>query len=344
MPSGKDSRGQVLRGVHAKCGHALHTYLLTGVCLGTERVITMSVANCLGLDDIDGPAMVAASVAWQRWCHQNPDLAVVDDLLDLPDWTRGASTATKGGLLARLHLLAQDDAEAAAVLAWLLLPGATRLADSLRDLSPDIDALTAGELWLQIRTRPAERCVAATLLRAVRRSLLAELGHAEAAHRRDRAWANTTLCDNAEDLDLLAGLPELNPDAVFESSHLVQHALLGGVLNLADASLLQELTDAAHEQRAPARRGRAGLTSPAVVEHITHYRPVSARSVRRRASMLMDRLGRYAKDERLIEDLRAFVAAHELPPMSLDEVLEEYLWQHIEEHVDEDHREFDMSA
>lgn len=304
----------------------------------------MSVAKCLGIDDIDGPAMVAASAAWQRWCHQDPELAVVDDLLDLPDWTRGASTATKDGLLVRLHRLAQDDAEAAVVLVWLLVPGATRLADSLRDLSPDIDALTAGELWLQIRKRPAERCVATSVLRAVRRSLLAELGHAEAAQRHDRTWANTTLCDNAEDLDLLAGLPDLDADAVFESSHLVQHALIAGVLSLPDASLLQELAAAAHEQSAPARRGRAGLTSPAVVEHITRYRPVSARSARRRASMLMDRLGRYANDERLIEDLRAFVAAHDLPPMSLDEVLEEYLWQHIEEYADAGRRELDVSA
>ena len=304
----------------------------------------MSVAKCLGLDDVDGPAIVAAAVAWQRWCHQEPDMAVVDELLDLPDWTRRAPTAAKDALLARLHRMAQDDAEAAAVLAWLLLPGATRLADSLRDLSPDIDALTAGEFWLQIRTGPAQRCVAATILRDVRRSLLAELGNAEAARRRDRTWANTTLCDNAEDLDLLAGLPDLDADAVFESSLLVQRALLGGVLNLTDASVLQELADAAAEQQAPARRGRAGLTSPAVVEFVTRYRPGSARSVRRRASVLMDRLGWYAKENRLVEDLGAFVAAHELSPMSLDEVLEEYLWQHIEEYADASHRVLDESA
>jgi hypothetical protein len=221
-------------------------------------VITMSVATCLGLDDVDGPAMEAAGEAWQRWCHQEPELAVVDDLLDLPDWTRRVSTATKDDLLARLSQLAQNDAEAAVVLAWLLLPGVTRLADSLRDLSPDIDALTAGELWLQIRTVPSQRCVAANILRAVRRSLLAELGRTEAAQRRDRTWASTTLCDNAADLDLLAGLPELPADAVFESSHLVQHALLGGVLSLPDASLLQQLAVAAAEHAAPARRGRAG--------------------------------------------------------------------------------------
>lgn len=304
----------------------------------------MSVATCLGLDDVDGPAMAAAGEAWQRWCHQEPELAVVDDLLDLPDWTRRVSTATKDDLLARLSQLAQDDAEAAVVLAWLLLPGVTRLADSLRDLSPDIDALTAGELWLQIRTAPSQRCVAANILRAVRRSLLAELGHTEAAQRRDRTWASTTLFDNAADLDLLAGLPELPADAVFESIHLVQHALLGGVLSLPDASLLQQLALAAAEHSAPARRGRAGLTSPAVVEFVTRYSPQSARSVRRRASTLMDRLGRYANEERLVDDLRHFVAAHDLPPMSLDEVLEEYLWQHIEVYVNARDREIDESA
>lgn len=86
----------------------------------------MSVAKCLGLDDVDGPAMAAAAVAWQRWCHQEPELAVVRALIDLPDWTRRASTVTKDGMLVHLHRLAQDDSEAAVVLAWLLLPGATR--------------------------------------------------------------------------------------------------------------------------------------------------------------------------------------------------------------------------
>jgi hypothetical protein len=60
--------------------------------------------------------------------------------------------------------------------------------------------------------------------------------------------------------------------------------------------------------------------------------------------MLMDRLGRYAKENRLVEELRAFVAAHELPPMGLDEVLEEYVWQHIEECANASHRELDESA
>lgn len=304
----------------------------------------MSVAKCLGLDDVHGPALAAAAAAWQRWCHQDPDLAVVDELLDLPDWTRRASTGATDVLLAGLHRRAQDDAEAAVVLAWLLLPGAARLADNLRDLSPDIDSLTAGELWLRVRTEPAERCIAATILRNVRRALLAELGHGDAAQRHDRTWASTLLCDSVETLDLIAGLGDLDADAVFESSQLVQQALLAGVLSLADASLLQELASVAARQSAPARRGRAGLTTPAVVDIVSRYSPASARSVRRRASVLFDRLRRYASEERLVDGLRDFVAAHELPPMGLDDVLEEYLWQHIEEYADAGHCDLDGSA
>src|SRR5919198_6290779 len=103
----------------------------------------MSVAKCLGLDEVDGPAMVAASVAWQRWCHQDPELAVVDDLLDLPGWTRRVTTATKDALLAGIHRLAMNDAEAATVLAWLLLPGVSKLASQLADLTREVDALVA---------------------------------------------------------------------------------------------------------------------------------------------------------------------------------------------------------
>ena len=42
----------------------------------------------------------------------------------------------------------------------------------------------------------------ADLTREEARAAVAELGHAEAAQRRDRTWASTTLCDNAADLDL----------------------------------------------------------------------------------------------------------------------------------------------
>ncbi len=44
-----------------------------------------------------------------------------------------------------------DDPDAARVaLVWLLIPGATALADRLRDLSPEIDGLVAGQLWIEV--------------------------------------------------------------------------------------------------------------------------------------------------------------------------------------------------
>lgn len=295
----------------------------------------MSVAKCLGLDDVDGPALRAAAVAWQRWCHENPELAVVDDLSDLPGWTRRVDATTKDPLLAHLHLLAQQNAEAAVVLAWLLLPGATRLANGLRDLSPDIDALTASELWLQIRSRPAKRCVAATILREVRRALLDELGHGDSARRNDKVMANTWVCDDDALLDSLASVPDQETNADSQSGHLVQAALLAGAISYSDASLLHQLAVAADEHATPSRRGRGGLTAPKAVESAMRFRKVPTRTVRRRAAAALDQLGAFAQDERIVEDLQDFVAMHDLPPVELAELLELYFWDHFEEYAAE---------
>ena len=275
--------------------------------------------------------MRAAAVAWQRWCHQDPELAVVDDLFDLPTWTRRVGATTKDPLLAHLHLLAQQDAEAAAVLAWLLLPGATRLANALRDLSPDIDALTASELWVQIRSRQAKRCIAATILREVRRALLDELGHGDSARKRDKVWANTWVCDDDAVLDSPASVPDLETNADSQSGHLVQAALLAGAISYDDASLLHQLAQAADEQAAPSRRGRGGLTAPAAVESAMRFRKVPTRTVRRRATAALDQLGAFAREQRIVGDLRDFVSTHDLPPVELAELLELYFWDHFDQ-------------
>lgn len=295
----------------------------------------MSVAECLGLEDVDGPVLAAAAVAWQRWCHRAPELAVVDDLLDLPGWTRRAPTATKDGLLAHLHLLAQQDAEAAVVLAWLLLPGATRLANGLRDLSPDIDALTAGELWLQVRSRPAKRCVAATILRDVRRALLDELGHGDSVRRNDKVWGNTWVCDDDAVLDSLASVPDQEADAASQAGHLVQAALLAGAISYNDVSLLHQLAMAADEQAAPSRRGRGGLTAPAAVESAMRFRKVPTRTVRRRATAALEQLEVFAREQGIVNELRDFVVTHDLPPVELAELLELYFWDHFQEYAEE---------
>lgn len=279
--------------------------------------------------------MVAAALAWPRWCHLMPDLAVVDDLLDLPKWTRRVETTTKDSLLVMLHRLSQDDAEAATVLAWLLLPGASRLASRLGDLSPDIDALTAGELWLRIRSQPVRRCVAATILREVRRALLDELGHGDSARRTDKTWAKTWICDDDAVLDSLASMTGHEATAESESGHLIQAALLAGAISYEDASLLHQVAMAADEHATPSRRGRGGLTSPIAVESAMRFGNMATRTARRRAAMSLDQLGAFARDEHIVEDLQNFVATHDLPPVELAELLELYFWDHFDERAAE---------
>ena len=53
--------------------------------------------------------------------------------------------------MARLAALAVEDDDAAVALAWLLVPGAKRVAAKLHDLSDDIDGLVAGQLSVEIR-------------------------------------------------------------------------------------------------------------------------------------------------------------------------------------------------
>src|SRR5689334_9459181 len=109
----------------------------------------MDLAKCLGVGDLDSPLMLAARAAWRRWCAEDPALGVVVELEELRDWTRQASRAAKDAVLARLAALTATEAEAVTTLAWLLVPGAARIAIELRDLHPDIDAMVAGQLWIE---------------------------------------------------------------------------------------------------------------------------------------------------------------------------------------------------
>ncbi len=129
-----------------------------------------------------------------------------------------------------------------------------------------------------------------------------------------------------------------------ESGFLVQAAVLDGAITSSDANLLLSLSQAAKELGSPARRGRAGLMAPAVIDAVTSQWPTSARSVRRRVGEIIERLGKFARDRQVGDDLSDFLATHELPPVEMAEFLELYLWDHIDEYLDEFHREFDESA
>lgn len=285
----------------------------------------MRLASCLGVEDVESPLMRQARAAWRQWCAVEPDLGVVDDLRDLPAWTSRATPRDKDDLLARLATRATREPLAASALSWLLVPGATVLANELRDLSPDFDAIVAGHLWLTITDRHAAtgRGVARAILNDTRRQVLAELGVCEHARRHDRAWAATVTLDR---LDGLAPTIEddtgcADPEA--ELADLLDAAVCAEAVTVAERGLLVDLAAAACEAGAPLRRGRAGLTSPAVAQHVSRGWAVSGRTLRRRTVEILERLTEYAHARADDALLAAWDAAH---PWDISHVFEEDIW------------------
>jgi hypothetical protein len=275
----------------------------------------VSVADRLGLQDLEGVLMGDARVAWRRWCAEDFALGVVGELDDLPEWTRHAPLAAKDDVLARIAALTAAEQDAVTVLAWLLVPGATRIAAELADLHPDIDSLVAGQLWIEI-SRAYElvgcRGVARAILRRTRSAVMGELGVGDAGDRRDRAWAHAV--PDEQELTTLT-TEESEPVADYTLLELLKAAYVDRVAIGFDLRLLWDLAQVADRLGAPAHRGRMGLTTPAVVEAFAAERHLNARSVRRRACEVLDRLQEYVSVRDDAEALAHWKLQH--PPVVL---------------------------
>lgn len=251
------------------------------------------MADYFGFDDPESPLFARARAAWPRWCADEPTLDVVDDLCDLRDWTRRVGHRVKDEVMVTLVALARDDEVAAVAVAWLLMPGATRLADRLRDLDPEIDALVAGELWLEVREahRFKPRWIARTILNEVARAVQAELGIGDAGRRKDRAWSMSACLEQFGEND--TRMEPVRRDSREELMDLLSTAFCDHAIEGRDMWLLYELAVEANRRGAPMHRGRFGLTSPAVVDAVCGDRSESERTVRRRASKALDALAAY---------------------------------------------------
>ena len=80
----------------------------------------MSVAKCLGVDDLDAPNMQGVRAEWPRWQGVEPALNVVDDIAVLPRWLKIVKPRERDAVLAALARVAQRDRCAYVALAWLL--------------------------------------------------------------------------------------------------------------------------------------------------------------------------------------------------------------------------------
>ena len=98
---------------------------------------------------------------WASWAARRPELARVSDPRRLREWLQDADAAEADEVVYGLAWLASieggDDRDAARVLAWLLVPGASFLAWQLRTLTGEIDHVVAAELWVLVRTFPLHR-------------------------------------------------------------------------------------------------------------------------------------------------------------------------------------------
>lgn len=253
----------------------------------------MSLARCLGVGDEKSPLLVAAVGAWPRWCAADPELAVVNSLADLPAWTRRGSGPEKDVVLGKLAALTAYDSDAVAALVWLLVPRAVRVAASLGDLHQDIDALVAGQLWIEVSNAHMHSggSVAVGILARTRHEVCADLGVGALARRRDRTWVESV----RGSMDETAASSEPEEDPFWELTHLMIEAMENHAVHVTEAILLDLVARAAAEMEVGAHRGRLGLTTPAVAEAVATNVHQSARAIRRRTSVALDRMAEYVR-------------------------------------------------
>ncbi len=248
----------------------------------------MSVATQLGLNDVNGELLAAARYRWTRWQGAHPVLEVCADLLDVVDWIPHASAAEADGVLLALAELSAadggDDPAATGALAWLLLPGACRLAFTLSRYDRRIDEVVAAQLWIEARSVNwrTGRAVAANVLMNTRKGVLRDLGVPSSCRGRDRAWGAVVL---VEDMELLTQ-PALDSSAA-ASEHvydLLTRAVETGLLSARDCRCLLDLAVAAgHAPGSRVKRGYVGLLGQDATHVVAREWGVSASTVSRRA-------------------------------------------------------------
>ena len=251
----------------------------------------MQIATFLGLQD-GGRTLVEAEGAWPGWVAAEDALPALGCLLELPGWLRGAERDRVDEVLWTLARMASptggDNPLAASALAWLLLPGAGRLAG---ELGPDLAGDVAMQLWLGCRNYPWQRrhsAVAANVLRDLRRTMLRGndlTGHSVLLDPTDRWWQQVQ--------------PPAAP-ATSSWQHLLDVLTLArdsGRVDETDIGMVVLLAEAAHGRPVGSRHGWAGgLLAGELTERIGAQMGRSGRTVRRRARRTLDVMAEVAQE------------------------------------------------
>lgn len=275
----------------------------------------MSVEDQMGLG-ADGQLLDAARAKWATWAGAYPSLRQIGDFDRLRDWLRASGEQADSVLLVLARLAAPDggdDVDAAAALAWAMVPAAGRVAACLHTLTPDIDQVVAAQLWLEVRSFPwrkVKRRVAANLAMRVRNGVLLHSDSRNQLERVDRTWARTQTrdpqhlgadCGRGSDSGMAAWLSGTagtvwhlrsgemlftEPEAVTPAEELLEvldWACEHDVISVDDRYLLLCLVEeASRTPPAAAGRGNGGLCGREISAKVAPRCGVSEATVRRR--------------------------------------------------------------
>jgi hypothetical protein len=246
----------------------------------------MSVTQAIGYttDQID--QMIRGH--WEGWAEIVPDLDLVPDPLQLKRWLTSADRRDADRILRGLAQLASingaDSIEAAAVLAWLLVPVASLVAHHLGALHQDIDQLVAGQLWIEVRTYPWQTTgrVAANVRFKVRKQLLKDLG------------ATLPMWLPLDEVRSSISDPERHSSEILE---ILIDGLEAEVISQDDFDLLLAVLDAA--ERIPIQPFTGlRLTGNRVSEAVASELAVTGRTVRRQTTGSIRALAEFAAERR----------------------------------------------
>jgi hypothetical protein len=237
---------------------------------------------------------VERSGRWSSWVTAETVLAALNGLDEVVAIVEDKSDQARAdALLAALVRLGAvdggNDQDAAQAVALLLTNGAGQLARQLGNLSGDIDAMVAGQVWLQIREFPSRRrwrAISQSILLDARRALLRDLGvDTSKRHRGFEVILVDTTAVGAVTNGSSDAVIDQDPAAVLDDEPtllaVLQWAIGKGVVTDHDATILLEL--ASIEVAGTVR----GLNSAAEIRAVAARHGINEKTVRRRRDRVL---------------------------------------------------------
>ncbi|GAC1378612.1 MAG: hypothetical protein NVSMB48_00390 [Marmoricola sp.] len=265
----------------------------------------MCIQRALGLEP-EGATLKRLETLWPAWAEQDPRLAVTS-FKDLREFERsgerGQKRALRFALASKATVDGDDDVDAAAALAWLLLPGVIAITRHLHDWvaktcppwgreNEELDSLVASELWVAIREFPVDRLgnVRGNVLARTKYACRLQLGDRQQLQRANSSWSRIYILGDRHDIeDTLGEIPDEDDQlTVTQRVHATfRDALDRGLIETSDARLLFDVAERVGTKDYNIVRGAGGLTSHEVAADIAEVHGLSASGMRKRIQRVL---------------------------------------------------------